>query len=73
MTEREKEYNEFMLKLADKANELRKDFNNLSLENQVRVKKDISNMALGEFLNYAKNNFQQWNRDSSNHNCSVEK
>jgi len=58
-TEREKEYNEFMLKLADKANELRKDFNNLSLENQARVKKDISNMALGEFLNYAKNNFQQ--------------
>ena len=54
-----KEYNEFMLKLVDKANELRKDFNNLSLENQARVKKDISNIALGEFLNYAKNNFQQ--------------
>lgn len=59
MDELEKEYISFMVKLSDKASEVKKDFDKLSLENQARVKKDISNMALGEFFNYAKNNFQQ--------------
>ena len=57
MTDYEKEYNEFMTKLADKAKEIQQDFNKLSPQNQKRIEKEISNIAIWEFLNCVKNNF----------------
>ena len=57
MTDYEKEYNEFMVKLADKMKDMRQDFNKLSPQNQKRIEKEISNIAIWEFLNRVKNNF----------------
>ena len=42
----EKEYQEFVIKLIDKANEVHKDFENLSPENKERVRKDAKYLAL---------------------------
>lgn len=46
MTEIEKEYHEFVIKLIDKANEFHKDFENLSPENKERVMNDARYLAL---------------------------
>ena len=42
----EKEYQEFMIKLLDKANELHRDFEKLSTENKARVMQDARYLAL---------------------------
>jgi hypothetical protein len=42
----EKEYQEFVIKLIDKANEVQKDFEKLSPENKERVMKDAKYLAL---------------------------
>ena len=46
MTEIEKEYQEFVIKLIDKANEVHKDFEKLSPENKERVMNDARYLAL---------------------------
>ena len=46
MNKIEKEYQEFVIKLIDKAAELRKDFEKLSPENKVRVMNDARYLAL---------------------------
>lgn len=46
MNEIEKEYQEFMVKLIEKANEIQKDFGKLSPENKERVMKDTKYWAL---------------------------
>ena len=46
MDKTEKEYKEFIIKLIDKANEVQKDFEKLSLENKERVKNDARYMLL---------------------------
>ena len=46
MNEIEKEYQEFVIKLIDKANEVQKDFEKLSPENKERVMKDAKYWAL---------------------------
>ena len=56
MDEHEQEYRLFMLKLADKAREIRQDFEKLSLENKMRVKNDMSYIAFLEWLNQMQNN-----------------
>lgn len=48
MNKIEKEYQEFVLKLADKANEVNKDFEKLSPENKARVMNDARYLALIE-------------------------
>lgn len=40
MNKAEKEYQEFMVKLIDKASEVKRDFDNLSPETQARVLQD---------------------------------
>ena len=49
MTEIEKEYQEFVIKLIDKANEVHKDFEKLSPENKERVINDARYLALMKF------------------------
>lgn len=46
MNKTEKEYQEFMMKLIDKANEVQRDFEKLSPENKVRVMQDARCLAL---------------------------
>ena len=46
MNENEKEYQEFVIKLIDKANEVHKDFEKLSPENKERVMNDTKYLAL---------------------------
>lgn len=46
MNKAEKEYQDFMIKLIDKANEVHKDFEKLSPENQSRVMQDARCLAL---------------------------
>lgn len=46
MNNTEKEYQEFMIKLIDKANEVQRDFEKLSLENKARVMQDARCLAL---------------------------
>ncbi len=46
MNEIEKEYQEFVIKLIDKANEVQKDFEKLSSENKERVMKDAKYLAI---------------------------
>ena len=51
INEIEKEYQEFVIKLIDKANEIHNDFKKLSPENKERVMKDAKYLAfikLGE-------------------------
>ena len=48
MNKTEKEYQEFMIKLIDKANEINKDFEKLSPENKARVMNDARYLALIE-------------------------
>ena len=57
MNEIEKEYQEFVIKLIDKANEVQKDFEKLSPENKERVMKDAKYWALiklGESIKWLK-------------------
>ena len=42
----EKEYQEFVIRLIDKTNEVQKDFEKLSPENKERVMKDAKYLAL---------------------------
>lgn len=46
INEIEKEYQEFVIKLIDKANEVQKDFEKLSPENKERVMNDARYLAL---------------------------
>ena len=46
MDKTEKEYQEFIIKLIDKANEVQKDFEKLSPENKERVKNDARYLLL---------------------------
>ena len=46
MNENEKEYQEFVIKLIDKANEVQKDFEKLSPKNKERVMNDARYLAL---------------------------
>lgn len=46
MNKTEREYQEFMIKLIDKANEVQRDFEKLSPENQVRVMQDTRCLTL---------------------------
>ena len=46
MSEIEKEYQQFIIKLKDTANEVHKDFDKLSPENKARVMKDARYWAL---------------------------
>ena len=55
--ELEKEYILFMAKLADKVKEVRQDFDNLSLQNQERIKNDVSYIAILELLKNTQNTF----------------
>lgn len=48
MNKIEKEYQEFVLKLIDKANEINKDFEKLLPENKARVMNDARYLALIE-------------------------
>ena len=48
MDEIEKEYQEFVIKLIDKANEVQKDFEKLSPKNKARVMNDARYLALVE-------------------------
>lgn len=48
MNEFEKEYQEFMLKLIDKAKEVNRDFEKLSPENKARVMNDTRYLAIVE-------------------------
>ena len=50
MNKFEKEYQEFMAKLADKVNEVQKDFDDLSPETQARVKSDAKYIAIMQLL-----------------------
>ena len=47
----------FMTKLADKVKEVRQDFDNLSLQNQERIKNDVSYIAILELLKTTQNEF----------------
>lgn len=54
MDKLEKEYQEFIIKLIDRANEVQKDFEKLSPENQERIINDARYLALiklGEIAN----------------------
>ena len=46
MNKTEREYQEFMIKLINKANEVQRDFEKLSPENQARVMRDARCLAL---------------------------
>lgn len=46
MNENEKEYQEFVIKLIDKANEVHKDFEKLSPENKERVMNNAIYLAV---------------------------
>ena len=46
INEIEKEYQDFVIKLIDKANEVHKDFEKLSPENKERIMNDASYLAL---------------------------
>ncbi len=48
MNKTEKEYQEFMIKLIDKANEVKRDFEKLSPENKVRIMSDARYLAIIE-------------------------
>lgn len=50
MLDQEKEYQEFMIKLLNKAKEIRDDFDKLSHENQKRVEQNINCFAAIELL-----------------------
>lgn len=54
MNKIEKEYQEFVLKLIDKVNEVNKDFEKLSPENKARVMNDARYLALIELGNSLK-------------------
>lgn len=57
MNQSEKEYQEFMMKLSKKANEVRRDFDNLSEENKERIRNDVSYLAIIELLKNTKSNY----------------
>ena len=46
MNKTEKEYQEFITRLIDKANEVKKDFEKLSPENKERIMRDARYLAL---------------------------
>ena len=46
MNKTEKEYQEFMVKLIDKAKEVNRDFEKLSSENKARVMNDTRYLAI---------------------------
>ena len=48
MNSNEKEYQQFMIKLSDKAKEIHKDFEKLSLENKMRIMQDVRYLAIIE-------------------------
>lgn len=48
MNKTEKEYQEFMIKLIDKANEVKRDFEKLSPENKDRIMSDARYLAIIE-------------------------
>ena len=48
MNKIEKEYQEFVIKLIDKTNEVQKDFEKLSPENKIRIMNDARYLALVE-------------------------
>lgn len=50
----EREYQEFMIKLLDKANEVQRDFERLSPENKARVMQDARYVALVKLFESAK-------------------
>ncbi len=51
----EKEYISFMTKLADKAKEIRQDFEKLSPENKERIKNDVTYIAISEIIGQKRN------------------
>ena len=53
--ELEKEYMSFMTKLADKAKEIRQDFEKLSPENKERIKNDVTYIAISEIIGQNRN------------------
>ena len=53
--ELEKEYMSFMTKLADKAKEIRQDFEKLSPENKERIKNDVTYIAISEIIGQKRN------------------
>ena len=53
--ELEKEYILFMAKLADKAKEIRQDFEKLSPENKERIKNDVTYIAISEIIGQKRN------------------
>ena len=53
--ELEKEYILFMAKLADKAKEIRQDFEKLSPENKERIKNDVTYIAISEVIGQKRN------------------
>ena len=55
MDELEKEYISFMVKLSDKAKEVKKDFDKLSPQNKERIKNDVSYIAILELLKNTQN------------------
>ena len=57
MDELEKEYISFMVKLSDKASEVKKDFDKLSPQNKERIKNDVSYIAILELLKNTQNKF----------------
>lgn len=57
MDELEKEYISFMVKLSDKAKEVKKDFDKLSPQNKERIKNDVSYIAILELLKNTQNKF----------------
>ena len=57
MDELKKEYISFMVKLSDKAKEVKKDFDKLSPQNKERIKNDVSYIAILELLKNTQNKF----------------
>jgi hypothetical protein len=55
MNELEKEYISFMVKLSDKAKEVKEDFDKLSPQNKERIKNDVSYIAILELLKNTQN------------------
>ena len=53
--ELEKEYMSFMTKLADKAKEIRQDFEKLSPENKERIKNDVTYIAISKVIGQKRN------------------
>ncbi len=54
MNKNEQEYQEFMIKLIDKANEIQREFEKLSPENKARIMNDARYLALIELGNCLK-------------------